>query len=95
MGAITLKRSCRSTTWTIFRGGGYYFADLFAAVSDLSPELRVRFTSPHPKDFPPNLQALVTGRPNVYKSLHLPAQSSGTTLSPASAARRRKSTRTH
>ena len=34
-------------------GGGYYFADLVAAVSDLSPELRVRFTSPHPKDFPP------------------------------------------
>ena len=34
-------------------GGGYYFADLVAAVSDLSLELRVRFTSPHPKAFFP------------------------------------------
>ena len=34
-------------------GGGYYFADLVAAVSDISPELRVRFTSPHSKGSPP------------------------------------------
>ena len=31
---------------------GYFFADLLDAVSDISTELRVRFTSPHPKDFP-------------------------------------------
>jgi hypothetical protein len=43
----------------------------------------------------PNLLALVTERANVCKSLHLPAQSDSTTSSPASVARRRKSSRTH
>ena len=36
---------------------------------------RSRFTSPHPKDFPPHLLQLVGDRPNVCSSLHLPAQS--------------------
>ena len=76
-------------------GGGYYFADLVAAVSDLFLELRVRFTSPHPTDFPPKLLAFVIERPNVCKSLNLPAQSGSTTSTPASAATRRKSTGTH
>ncbi len=35
------------------KGGGYYFADVVADVSDLFPALCVRFTSPHSKDFPP------------------------------------------
>ena len=56
-------------------GAGYYFADLVEAVSDISPELRVRFTSPHPKDYPPELLALMTERPNVCNQLHMPAQS--------------------
>lgn len=63
------------------RGGhGLYFADLVAAVSDLSPELRVRFTSPHPKDFPPPLLSLVAERHNVCKQLHLPAQSGSSSV---------------
>lgn len=32
--------------------GGLRFADLLDRVADIHPELRVRFTSPHPKDFP-------------------------------------------
>lgn len=32
--------------------GGLRFADLLHKVADVHPELRVRFTSPHPKDFP-------------------------------------------
>ncbi|KAF6774222.1 hypothetical protein AHF37_07174 [Paragonimus kellicotti] len=34
------------------RNGGLRFADLLDQVSRISPELRIRFTSPHPKDFP-------------------------------------------
>lgn len=32
--------------------GGLRFADLLDRVADVDPEMRVRFTSPHPKDFP-------------------------------------------
>lgn len=31
---------------------GVQFAELLDKVSDVDPEMRVRFTSPHPKDFP-------------------------------------------
>ena len=61
-------------------GAGYYFSDLVAAVSDISPELRVRFTSPHPKDYPPELLSIMAERHNVCKHLHMPAQSGSTTV---------------
>lgn len=32
--------------------GGMRFADLLEKVSEIDPEMRIRFTSPHPKDFP-------------------------------------------
>lgn len=32
--------------------GGVRFADLLEKVSEINPEMRIRFTSPHPKDFP-------------------------------------------
>lgn len=32
--------------------GGRRFADLLDKVSLINPEMRIRFTSPHPKDFP-------------------------------------------
>lgn len=32
--------------------GGVRFAELLSKVSEIDPEMRIRFTSPHPKDFP-------------------------------------------
>jgi hypothetical protein len=32
--------------------GGLRFSDLLDQVSRIDPEMRIRFTSPHPKDFP-------------------------------------------
>ena len=32
--------------------GGRRFADLLEMASDVDPEIRIRFISPHPKDFP-------------------------------------------
>jgi len=61
-------------------GSGYYFADLVDAVADISPELRVRFTSPHPKDYPPELLQLMASRHNVCNQLHMPAQSGNTNV---------------
>lgn len=61
-------------------GAGYYFVDLVEAISDIDPELRVRFTSPHPKDYPPELLSLMAERHNVCNNLHMPAQSGSTTV---------------
>ena len=64
-----------SNLYKLRGGAGYYFADLVEAVSNLSPEMRVRFTSPHPKDYPPELLQLMAERDNVCSQLHMPAQS--------------------
>ena len=34
------------------QSSGLRFAELLDKVSDAAPEVRFRFTSPHPKDFP-------------------------------------------
>lgn len=34
------------------KSGGVRFAELLKRVSEIDPEMRIRFTSPHPKDFP-------------------------------------------
>jgi len=59
--------------------GGRRFVDLLDAVSRINPEMRVRFTSPHPKDFPNDLLYLMKERANIAKNIHLPAQSGSTT----------------
>ena len=59
---------------------GWFFSDLLAAVSDISPELRVRFTSPHPKDYPAELLSLMAERPNICQHLHMPAQSGSSSM---------------
>ncbi|KAL0486180.1 mitochondrial tRNA-methylthiotransferase [Acrasis kona] len=54
--------------------GGLRFTELVERVSNIDPEMRIRFTSPHPKDFPDDLLDLVKDRHNVCRSLHVPAQ---------------------
>jgi tRNA-2-methylthio-N6-dimethylallyladenosine synthase len=58
-----------------YRFGDWDFARLIAAVADLPGIARVRFTSPHPKDFPPELLDAVAGHPKICKHIHLPLQS--------------------
>lgn len=55
--------------------GGTRFADLLDQVSRIDPEMRIRFTSPHPKDFPDEVLHLIQERSNICSSLHIPAQS--------------------
>ncbi|XP_065174044.1 mitochondrial tRNA methylthiotransferase CDK5RAP1 [Atheta coriaria] len=54
---------------------GLRFADLLHQVASVDPEIRIRFTSPHPKDFPDEVLEAIRSSPNICKSLHLPAQS--------------------
>ena len=51
------------------------FATLVTSVADIPGIERVRFMSPHPKDFPPALLDVVAQHPNVCSQIHLPLQS--------------------
>ncbi len=50
------------------------FADLMLQVADVPGIERVRFTSPHPKDFPEKLLHAIAGNPHLCKQIHLPLQ---------------------
>ena len=58
-----------------YRFGNWDFARLITAVADVPGIQRVRFTSPHPKDFPLSLLDAVVSHPNICKQIHLPLQS--------------------
>ena len=60
------------------RDGTIQFAELLDKVASVDPEMRIRFTSPHPKDFPDEVLKVIRDRPNVSKCLHMPAQSGST-----------------
>uniref|UniRef100_W6NSY4 CDK5RAP1-like protein n=1 Tax=Haemonchus contortus TaxID=6289 RepID=W6NSY4_HAECO len=55
--------------------GGRTFLTLLEKISEVDREMRIRFTSPHPKDFPIEVIKLIRERPNICNQLHLPAQS--------------------
>ncbi|XP_058834550.1 CDK5RAP1-like protein [Topomyia yanbarensis] len=54
--------------------GGLRFAELLADLAETVPDMRIRFTSPHPKDFPKDVLKTIAQYPNICNSLHLPAQ---------------------
>ena len=51
------------------------FTRLMDEASKVDPEIRFRFSSPHPKDFPQPLLHLISERPNLCSYIHIPAQS--------------------
>ena len=51
------------------------FADLLRACGGVEGLERVRFTSPHPRDFTDDVIAAMAETPNVMPSLHMPLQS--------------------
>uniref|UniRef100_A0A6G1SIC2 CDK5 regulatory subunit-associated protein 1 n=1 Tax=Aceria tosichella TaxID=561515 RepID=A0A6G1SIC2_9ACAR len=57
------------------RQRGITFDILLEEVAKISPELRIRFTSPHPKDFTDDVIDVMARYPNIARCIHLPAQS--------------------
>ncbi len=51
------------------------FADLLRIVAEAAPEMRVRFTTSHPKDMSDEIISVIASVPNVCKHIHLPVQS--------------------
>lgn len=54
---------------------GIGFDVLLDQVARLVPDMRIRFTSPHPKDFTDSVLEVIAAHDNIAKGLHLPAQS--------------------
>lgn len=57
-----------------YKDGNNTFSTLMDKSSLLYPEIRFRFSSPHPKDFPDELLYLIAERPNLCNYIHIPAQ---------------------
>ncbi len=55
------------------------FALLLQKVAGLSPELRIRFSTSHPKDISDELIETIASTNNICNSIHLPVQSGSTT----------------
>lgn len=59
---------------------GIDFTRLMDEASKRNPEIRFRFSSPHPKDFPEPLLYLIAERPNLCNYIHIPAQSGSSSM---------------
>jgi tRNA-2-methylthio-N6-dimethylallyladenosine synthase len=51
------------------------FAELLTIVADAAPDMRVRFTTSHPKDMSDRIIEAIASRPNICHHIHLPVQS--------------------
>jgi len=58
-----------------YKFGGTGFAQLLAMVAELSPAVRVRFATSHPKDMKDEVLLTMAAYPNICKHIHLPVQS--------------------
>lgn len=56
------------------------FPELMRRVAELSPLLRVRFATSHPKDMSDRLLEVMASYPNICRAIHLPAQSGSTAM---------------
>lgn len=51
------------------------FARLLELVADAAPDMRVRFSTSHPKDMSDEIIAMIANKPNICNHIHLPVQS--------------------
>ncbi len=56
-------------------GSKVTFPLLLAMVADAAPDMRIRFTTSHPKDMSDGTIDVVASRPNICRHIHLPVQS--------------------
>lgn len=60
--------------------GDVDFPELMRRVAAVSPLLRVRFATSHPKDMSDRLLEVMAATPNICRAIHLPAQSGASTM---------------
>ncbi|HSU29318.1 MAG TPA: tRNA (N6-isopentenyl adenosine(37)-C2)-methylthiotransferase MiaB, partial [Chitinophagaceae bacterium] len=62
------------------KGGAINFAMLLDSVAQISPELRIRFSTSHPKDITDDVLHTMAKHENICKYIHLPLQSGSTRI---------------
>ena len=70
-----LGQNVDSYNWKPTEGEGCDFPKLLEMVAGISPELRVRFATNHPKDISDELIETMARHENICKHIHLPVQS--------------------
>ncbi|MCS4199015.1 tRNA (N6-isopentenyl adenosine(37)-C2)-methylthiotransferase MiaB [Salinibacter ruber] len=73
-----LGQNVNSYHYTDADGTSVSFAELVDRVSRVSPEMRVRYSTSHPKDCTDDLLKVHRDRPNVCNYIHLPVQHGNT-----------------
>lgn len=63
-----------------YRFGEVDFPELLRRTASVSPQLRVRFATSHPKDMRDRLLETMASMPNICRAIHLPAQSGASTM---------------
>lgn len=73
--ATLLGQNVNSYRYTAADGTEIDFPALLAMVADAAPDMRIRFTTSHPKDMSDETIAVIASRPNLCNHIHLPVQS--------------------
>ena len=72
---ILLGQNVNSYNYVDAEGNKLGFAGLLKLVAENAPEMRIRFTTSHPKDMSDEIINVIAETPNVCKHIHLPVQS--------------------
>ncbi len=70
-----LGQNVNSYNYVTPEGDTVDFARLLAMVAEAAPDMRVRFTTSHPKDMSDDIIAVIAAYDNICNHIHLPVQS--------------------
>ncbi len=73
--ATLLGQNVNSYRFTNPDGSETLFPQLLAMVADAAPDMRIRFTTSHPKDMSDATLQTMAAHPNIARHIHLPVQS--------------------
>ena len=70
-----LGQNVNSYCWVKTDGSKILFPELLRTVAQSAPDMRIRFSTSHPKDMSDETLQVIAEEPNVCKHIHLPVQS--------------------
>jgi tRNA-2-methylthio-N6-dimethylallyladenosine synthase len=70
-----LGQNVNSYNYTDDAGNNTNFSQLLARVAEAAPDMRIRFTTSHPKDMTDDTIAVMAKYDNICRHIHLPVQS--------------------